>query len=100
MVNYDTVYNLSRSQALRNRLTVAVARAAQDVLNEDPNTPNHAARVRWAHDALRDPDAAAARMMWGLVGNAAVQTQGDTTPDADIQWVCNGLINTFANGVA
>lgn len=81
---------------MRNRCAAAIAKAAQDVLNEAAETENHAARIVWAQDALVNAEAAASRMMWGLLGNATIQTNGEASTDNDIQFVVNGLINTFA----
>jgi len=91
------IWNLKSTSAnLRNRCAAAVAKAAQDVLNEDAGTENHAARVVWAQDALVNAESAANRMMWGLLGNATIQSSGESSTDNDIQFVVNGLINTFA----
>lgn len=81
---------------LKNRVASAIAKAAQDVLNEDPGTTNHANRVIWANSALLDARSVAERMMWGVVGNATIQTSGEASTDNDIQFVINGLIDTFA----
>lgn len=91
------IWNLSGSSNLRSRLAAACAKAAQDILNEDPQTENHSLRIKWAADALLNPNQMADRMMWGLLGNASIQSAGEASSDNDIQYVCNGLVNTFAN---
>jgi hypothetical protein len=99
MATYLDIYNLRRmSSNLRNRVTVAVVKAAQDVLNEDAGTPNHAGRLRWAQTALQDAEGMAERLLWGVVGNAAIQANGEASADGDLQFVVNGLIDTFAMG--
>jgi hypothetical protein len=96
---YVDVYNLRyESVNLSNRAEVAVTIAARDVLSEDPATDNHANRVIWAHWALANSRKASDQMMWGLVANSTVQTNGDSTSDNDIQFVINSLIDSFADG--
>lgn len=96
MATLEQIFNLRFQGALKPRVTAAVAKAAQDVLNEDPGTANHVARVAWAKAALQNAQAAAEEMMWGVVGNATIQASGDSSTDNDIQFVVNGLINTFS----
>lgn len=96
---YSDVYNLRyESTSIKSRVEVAVTVAAQDILNEDGAVDNHANRVLWAQWALKNSRAAADQMMWGVVGNATIQTEGDSSSDADIQFVVNGLVDTFADG--
>lgn len=99
MATYSEIYNLRHeSISLRNRAEVAVVTAAQNVLNEDPGVTNHANRALWSHWALKNSKKAAGQMMWGLVGNATIQSNGDASTDADIQFVIDGLIDSFADG--
>ena len=94
------VYNLRYMSAyMKPRVIVAIAKAAQDILNEDPGTTNHANRVILANNSLRDTAIEAERLMWGVVGNTTIQTNGDSSSDQEIQNAVNGLIDTFATGV-
>lgn len=99
-----TDYLLLSNQEFKNRVTVAVLRAANDVRNEDPQTANHAVRLAWAGIITNPQQAsdAAAKMVPGLVGNgtiaaafAAEQDQSDVS-DNDILFVVNSLITTQA----
>lgn len=97
MATLQQIYDLRyQSGTLKPRVTAAVAKAAQDVMNEPANIANHAARVAWATVALNDAPAMAERFLWGVVGNASIQTSGDASTDNDIQFVVNSLIDTFA----
>ncbi len=96
MATLEQIYNLRFQGTLKPRVTAAVAKAAADVMNEDPGTANHAARVAWAKAALQDAQAAAEEMLWGVVGNATIQASGDASTDNDIQFVVNSLVNTFS----
>ena len=40
---------------LQSRVTMAILRVANDVINEDPKRPNHASRLALAQACLRDP---------------------------------------------
>lgn len=96
---YIDTYNLRyESRDLTNRTEVAVTVAAQNILNEDEATANHANRALWAQWALKNSRQAAEQMMWGIVGNATIQANGDNSSDGDIQFVVDSLINSFADG--
>lgn len=97
MATLSEVYNLRyESASLKNRVTAAIAKAAQDVLNEDPGTTNHADRIVWADAALSNAPAMAERMMWGVLLNSAIQSNGESSSDSEVQTAVNSLINTFA----
>ena len=97
MATLQEVYNLRyEATGLRSRVTAAIAKAAQDVLNEDPGTTNHAERVVWANEALADTITWTQRMMWAVVGNATIQTNGESSSDVEVQNAVNGSIDTFA----
>jgi len=93
------VYDLKNSSALRNRLAVALAAAAEAVRNEAASTANHAERFEWAVSLLssaRQPEAEAERAMWIFLQNATIQTAGEDATDNDIQFVSNGLVDFLA----
>ena len=91
------IYNLRYEAVnLKNRTTAAIAKAATDVLNEDPGTANHANRLVWAGSALDNATAMAERMMWGVLSNATIQANGESSTDNDIQFVVNSLIDSYA----
>lgn len=99
MATYEQIWALRyNSENLRRRTSVAVARAAFDVLNEPALTPNHVNRAQWAKAALRDAEAMTQRMFWGLVSNATIQASGEASSDGDIQFVINSLIDSVADG--
>lgn len=52
-MTYLEIFSLRfNSNDLKNRVSVAASIAANDILNEDPQTANHVARVAWARKAL------------------------------------------------
>lgn len=92
----------SKNGDLRKQLAAAIATAAVQVLAELPETVNHADRLMWAQSVLATPDAPAAmadRMLWGALGNPAIQNelqQDGAVPDGDLQFTVNSLVNTYA----
>jgi len=91
------VWNLRQTaHILKARCAAATAKAALDVLNEDPGTTNHANRLVWAKEALVNADTVAERMFWGILQNATIAAAGDEATDNDVQFVVNSLIDTFA----
>jgi hypothetical protein len=96
MATYAQIAALRRNTTLKDKVSVAVAVAAQDVRNEAENTPNHRARRRWADMASVNPEAIAEQMMWAVLGNPTIQTNGEESPDSDVQFVVNGLVDVFA----
>lgn len=90
---YELRYN---TLDLKKRVVAAIATASRDVLNESAGTSNHANRMTWARNSLNNAHNAAEEMMWGVVGNATIQSSGNASTDNDIQFVVNGLIDSFA----
>ncbi len=91
-----------QSQNLRYQIAAALAIAAVAVLNEATNTANHANRLVWATSILATAQApleAANQVIWGVLGNPTIQGElaaSGTAPDGDVQFVVNGLVNTYA----
>jgi hypothetical protein len=96
---YETIYNLHANSNLRNRVTVAIAKASQDIMGEAGTVTDHAKRIVWAREVCTDPEPEAARMMWGILGNATIRTKGETATDAEVQAAVDAIINVFATEV-
>lgn len=90
------VYNLKSNAEFKARIAAAVASAANDILNEDPGTTNHAERVVWAKAAMKDAEGSAEQMLWSVVQNPTIQTNGLASSDNDIQFVVNSNVDYFA----
>jgi hypothetical protein len=95
--NLDSMYKLYISSALRGRVNSAVAKAANDVYNEDTSTLNHAVRLKWATDALTFQSKYIESMMWAVAFDSTVQTKGTTSTDNEIQTIVNGNIDKIAS---
>lgn len=90
------VYNLASSATFRNRIAAAVAKAAYDIINEDPGTQYHAERLVWAKNSMENPISVSGLMVWTVVQNPTIQSSGLDSTDNDIQFVVNSNINSFA----
>ena len=103
-MEYTAIYDLKNPvqpnapvvSGLKKKVTIAVVTSAQSILAEAESTPNHSARVRWAVTALEQAEAMAERMMWPVLSNGDVQTGGNDTPDATVQYVVDVSVNLFA----
>ena len=90
-------FNLRYESAnLKNRVTAAIAKAAQDILNESPATTNHTVRMAWANRSLIATQEEAERLMWGVLANSTIAAAGEASSDNDIQFVVNSLIDIYA----
>lgn len=99
MATYSELRTLFNDSALRNRITVAVAIAAQGIIaNAGTET---ATRIAWAQRALQAPEAASATaMIYALAENnglSVAQITGAT--DAALQSVVDGAVDGLAVGM-
>ena len=93
------IWNLRyTSPDLKNRVTVAIANAAQEILNELDTVPNHAGRLVWAKDALVNTEAEAEKFMWVVLSNQELRDAelADGAADSLVLSVVTGFVNVFA----
>lgn len=100
MSDYITSYAIRYSTpALSQKTEVAVIHAAEDIHNEDPATPDHANRIRWANWVSKNSSVSWLAFSWPVALNptiaAAVQADpsGQTVNDSDVQFVINSNLN-------
>lgn len=97
---YSEVMMLSSNADFLNRCSYAVQKFATYILNEDPGTQNHTARLNWANNALTNPTLQVNAYLPAILQNATVQTQLGAISDTDLQTVvetsCNATIDTPA----
>lgn len=48
-MSLETDFNATKDQILLNRTAQGLVKAARDIYNENPATPNHANRLAWAN---------------------------------------------------
>ncbi len=85
MAAYIDLANLRTNADFLRKVEIAVAKFATYVLGEDPSTPNHNARYRWAASALLSPTSVAAGLISSVVLDDNVMANLENTSDADIQ---------------
>ncbi len=106
MATLQQIYQIRyTTTGLLHRATAAVMHIADYILTtEAGGTTNHANRVIWATQAVGDPLAKALQMMVHIATNGTIGAEfnpsaGDEgVPDADIQFVVETLVNTYATG--
>lgn len=98
-MNYVDIFTTMHSDCdLWKKAEVACFKAAADILNEDAGTANHANRVTWANAVFANPTAKAAEMRYKILLNTTIQANLSSSTDNDVQFVVNGLIDSFATG--
>lgn len=76
MATYQELYALSQDQNMIQKVTMAIAIAAEDIRSEPEETPNHIQRVAWAQRALLNPDGMARQVLLiALAQNAAISVE-------------------------
>jgi len=95
MATYQELYTLSLDATLIQRMTIAVAVAAESIREEPTDTANHDARVAWAKRAMANPDGMARQMLVLALAqyraSSAAQIQGAT--DAGLQAAVDQTVN-------
>lgn len=99
---------LSKDGDFKLRVQQAISKAVIAVQNEDSGTINHDNRIAWADSILtrRQLEIQEERFMIRVVANSTISTayasnqdQSDIT-DNDIEFVVNGLVDTYSAGFA
>lgn len=99
-MSYVTIYDtaIDETHVLRKQVATACADAAIDVINEDPGTPGHEERMRFARSVLREengPVTMAAAMIWEVLQNPTIGADPLNASDNDVQFAVNGLIDIY-----
>ena len=99
---YTDIYTAATddTHVLRKQVSVAIHKAAVDVINEDSGTDNHANRITWARKVTSSnmsPVTEAERWIWKVLENATIQAAPTTSTDNDVQFVVNSIVNQMAN---
>jgi len=89
-------YNLKSNAEFKARIASAIAKASNNIINEDPGTTNHTERLVWAKNAIINAETVAEQMLWLVVQNPTIQTNGLSSSDNDIEFVVNSYINFLA----
>jgi len=98
MATYEELFEMRSDSALRNRVAVACAIAADAIRQEDAGEPNHANRLAWARAAMANPESVAQAMLWATLAanaDATVATIQSAT-DAQIQIKVDEAVDLLA----
>ena len=98
-MNDEEIYAVMHSDCpLWHKAEVRAMKLAGDVLNEAPETANHANRVLWANAVLANPTTKVAEMKTHILLNATIAANPNGASSADVEFVVSGLIDSFAKG--
>lgn len=89
--------------AFYTRVAFIALKAAQNVASEDPATPNHANRIKYAGVIFSGRDNALGLALHIAASNgtiaATLETQGgDAVPDGDIEYAMGTIWDARSNG--
>ncbi len=79
MATFEELFKIHNNSSLINRLTVAVADVATDVLGEQQMM----ARRDWAEEAIINPDPQALQFIWAFLIARQAATQSDILDSSD-----------------
>jgi hypothetical protein len=99
MSDYTVSYSIRYSTPhLSQQTEVSVVTAAVQIQNEDPTTPDHANRLRWANWAIPNSPIAWQPFAWPvannptIVGKVTTDPSGQTVLDSEVQFVVNSYV--------
>lgn len=103
MATYAELLDIATSSSggtLQQKIKVAVVVACETIRTESAGTTNHANRLIWAINTLRDPDAAARSMVWAVLAQNAAASAATITgaSDATVQSAVNAAVDLLAQG--
>jgi hypothetical protein len=93
MATYLEIAGLRNDEDFRKRLAVAVIKYAAYVLGNTGDTNFRENKVRWAREALANPDGQVSRLMGFVLGDGTVQNELAEISDVDLQAVVEYNIN-------
>ena len=94
MATYAELYTLSLDPGLIQRMTIAVAVAAEAINAESVQTYQHEARVAWAKRAIQNPDGMARQMLTLALAQSRASTAAAiaAASDATLQAATDGAV--------
>lgn len=99
MSAYTTSYKIRyQIPSLQEQIEVAAISAANDIDNEDPSTPNHEDRIKWAAYCNKSSSVAWIPFGWPTAMNPTIQASVEADPtgtsvsDTDVQFVVNSAL--------
>ena len=101
-MSYQHSYDLRYKEGwLHDRGEVSMIKSADYIMIEDPATPDHANRLKWANWAVRSSAVAIIAFLWPLAIDPNVLTKGEGITDAEIdEIIAAALPNVIAEFIA
>lgn len=90
----QTIAALFASTLLRSRVRGALVKSSFQIAEEVGTTPNHAARIKWAFNAMKDVETFLSVVMCSLCSKSSIKD--GTATDNDIQGYVNACIDTWS----
>lgn len=92
------IVNLWRNcHDLQDRFMGSLIQASWDVMNEAPETANHANRLAIALRVMLDPESINRKYFLYFLSNPTIQSSGVASTNNDIQFVVNSFYDIIAN---
>lgn len=100
MATLTELATLINEPAITDKIKSAVIKAAVAVKFEDEGTANHANRLKWAKQALSDPNGVATKCTRYVIAALASSALAEITgaDDTTIQNNVNASVDVFADG--
>lgn len=85
-----------KTPVLRARVEAACVEQAVLICKEAANTPSHTIRLKWANDVLRGRSVNTDLMMWPVALDSIINTDGESSSDANVRRVVADSVNKIA----
>jgi len=92
-MTYEESSALMSDPAFRGKVKVAMLRYTDTILIEPDSTMGHTSRVRWAQQAMQQPDQWVNQIQPNVVMDPAIQASGAAATDVEIQGATEAVIN-------
>jgi len=92
-LTYDQLASLMSDPAFRGRVKVSMLRYCDTILIEADSTMGHTSRVRWAQQAMQQPDQWVNQLQPSVVMDPAIQESGSAASDIQVQGATEAVIN-------
>ena len=93
---YDVAVNADH--VFRKQVAGALHSIAVNIINEDPQTENHSARLTWARAVTATADGPvteAAKWIWLMLTNATFATNPETADDGAVKTIAASFLSTM-----
>lgn len=93
---YADIFNAANDALFQGRCQVAMWKAAQDIMAEATNMPEHTQRADWANRVLQDRATITPRQLaMQVLRNLTIAANPGASTDGDIQFQVNSIISAL-----